>query len=138
MHISRRPSGDAPLMNDPAAMGTSIDAPRDSVQARPTSYAEQKGSGVLSALKALSCVPRRRASALPSLTPEQLDLNAATFARDCAADPNAFSEHYKFLSCRLCWDAVKYCALQSGIINKSMHDDLSADMDLVSLSDPRI
>jgi hypothetical protein len=122
-------------------------APRD---AAPVRSSLQSRGGCLSALPALlSNVGKRgrklkgtylqrsiRSCDSSTSQPNRSNLAAAAFARQRAND--AASADYRILSARTCWDAVKYCALKSGVIDRRTHNRLSAYQDLITNSNSQI
>lgn len=64
-----------------------------------------------------------------------LDLYAANFARIAAQTKG---EGYLKLSALMCWDAVRYCALKSNIIDLAEFNLLAGRRDMVTIADSRI
>ncbi|MCG1042898.1 hypothetical protein KQH60_10265 [Mycetohabitans sp. B8] len=109
---------------------------RASVQSNESDSAEISCTSILSPLQ--SCLPYLK----PKLTPEQLCDKVVNYAAESAElglDNRALNKkEHSALSGKMCWDAVKYCALKARIITENQYESMSGKTDLVTSSDTRI
>ncbi|WP_337690708.1 hypothetical protein [Mycetohabitans sp. B46] len=109
---------------------------RASIQSNESDSVEISCASILSPLQ--SCLPCFK----PKLTPEQLCNKAVEYAVTSAKlgsnNRTSNNKEYTALSGKMCWDAVKYCALKAEIITEDQFESMSGKTDLITPSDTRI